>query len=168
MEKNEFGLPPKIYEALAAGAEAMFQTAGKALAAAIVAKPGEDSSVAGPSYPPAMSGEQFLENARAGYGEEGLRGGRIIKDYLLTNRTKRLAGAFVTGDRYNISRDLFEALWLLGRITDGKDALDPDDPNPKTPSFVAPFEGIEVYTGLTSDQYIKQYWLEKNAGQASG
>ena len=168
MEKNEFGLPPKIYEALAAGAEAMFQTAGKALAAAIVAKPGEDSSSMGLSYPPAQTGAQFLGNARAGYQEEGIRGGRFVPDWLLTNRKKRLEAAFATGDRYNVPRDTFEIVWLLGRVTDNKDTLDPNDPNPKTPEFKAPWEGIDEFIGVTADAYIADYWARVNAGKPSG
>lgn len=168
MEKNEFGLPPVYYNALVAGAEAFFQTTGKALAAAINGTADTRPGPMDPSYPPAMTGAQFLENVRAGYQEEGLRGGRYVPDWLLTNRKKRLEAAFATGDRFNVPRDTFEIVWLLGRVTDGKDTLDPNDPNPKTPEFKEPWEGIDEFIGLTADAYIASYWAKKNSGKPSG
>lgn len=168
MQKNEFGLPPAIFNALTSSMESSYQTTGKALAAAINGPADDKPGPMDPSYPPAMTGAQFLENARAGYQEQGLRGGRYVPDWLLTNRKKRLEAAFATGDRFGVPRDTFEIVWLLGRVTDGKDTLDPNDPNPRTPPWKAPWDGIDEFIGVTADAYIADYWARVNAGKPSG
>jgi hypothetical protein len=162
-----------IYSAVKAEDVKAFALVSNKLMNAIVGNDQADrpdsALLGGPSFPPAMDGATFVSNARAGYGEEGLRGGRIVKDYLLTDRKKRLAGALAVGAAFGVSPDLMEPLFLLGRVTDGLDAADPDDPNPATPSL-APYKWLylENYRGMNADQFMKNYWAEKNAGSASG
>lgn len=152
--------PAKVLAALGPLLVALFPAAS--------AEPKPSGAISGPSYPPAMSGVVFLDNVRAGYAEEGIRGGRIIPDWMLQSRKKRLEAAFLVGDRYGVPRDTMEILFLLGRASDHKDIPDPNDPNPATPSFEAPWEGLENYRGMTADALIANYWIEKNAGSASG
>ena len=154
-----------LFEAFAVLAAAVTDT--------VVGKPaGDPAGPLAPSYPPAMTGAQLMENIRAGYLEEGIRGvvpgGKAISDHLLQTRMKRLPSAFAMGDRYGVPRDTMEFIFLAGRVTDGKDVPDPADPNPATPGFISPWEGLENYRGMTADMLVANYWREKNAGNASG
>jgi len=132
---------------------------------------GKPADPAGPSFPPAHTADVGLSNARAGYGEEGIRGGRIVKDFALTSRKKRLPDALAAGAALGVPADMMEFGFLLGKpeFSDGKDVPDPDDPNPTTPSFWGAFPYLSNFSGKDLTTYLTEYWAQiASGGKPSG
>jgi len=153
---NEFGLPPKVYDALVANTEAFFKATGNALKEALDPAPKTGPSMM--SYPPAYDAATALDNIRHGYGEEGIRGGRVLGDDYLKIKLEALPEILARPELIGIPADMVEFGWLRN--------LTQFNPNPQ---FASPFPGAQDnFNGKSLDQYIKEYWAAKAAGTPSG
>lgn len=166
MGKNQFDIPDEAYQKLVAQTEAFFVGAGNLLKEAYngpAPKPSDGPFML--SYPPAHDPATALDNARHGYGEEGIRGGKLVSDFTIKARSKRLEDGFKVADAHGVPRDTFEFYFLLGRtgFDDKRDVPEPGNDLPMTPSFQAPFEGIDAKAGRDLATELAAYWAGKAA-----
>lgn len=153
MEKNEFGLPPVYYNALVAGAEAFFQTTGKALAAAINGTAGTRPGPMDPSYPPAYTAAAAMENIKAGYHYTGIRDGRRLSDEQLKEKEEGVAEAIAYFTAFGIPADMAEYGYrdgLTGFV------------GPRT--FGSPGADLAEFVGKSLQTWLDQQWAIRAGG----
>jgi len=157
--KNQFDIPDAQYQKLVALIESVFVGAGNLLKEAVNGP--EPKPADGPfmmSYPPAYDAATALDNARHGYGIEGVRGGRVLGDDFLKFKLDGLAAIMKRPELIGIPADMVEFGWLTN-LTEFQDAAGLGG---------SPFAYASNFAGKSLDQYIKEYWAAKAAGTPSG
>lgn len=148
MEKNEFNLPPALFAVLQTATEAFYQAVGKALGA----KPSEGPAMM--SYPPAHDEETALDNARNGYGLEGIRGGRLLDDGFLKTKREGLPLILKSKELSSVPPAMVEFGWMTN-MTEFQDTIGLGG---------GPFPyARENFAGKTLGTYILEYWAAKAA-----
>lgn len=111
------------------------------------------------SYPPAHDPETALDNARNGYGIEGIRGGRLLNDEFLKAKIKGLEGILARKELFGIPADMVEFGWMTN-MTEFQDTVGLGG---------GPFPyAKENFSGKGLAQYVTEYWIAKAAGTHSG
>lgn len=155
MGKNQFDIPDEAYTKLVAQTEAFFVGAGNLLKDAYngpAPKPADGPFML--SYPPAHDEETALDNARQGYGLEGIRGGRILGDDFLAAKLKALPGILARAELASIPPAMVEFGWLTN-LTEFQDIAGLGG---------SPFPyATENFGGKALSQHILEYWASKAA-----
>lgn len=153
MQKNEFGLPPAIFNALTSSMESFYQTTGKALAAAINGPADDKPGPMGPSYPPAYDAATALDNIRHGYGYTGLRDGRRLSDEQLKEREAGVDAAVAALGKLGIPADMAEYGYRYGLTGFGD-----------TRTFSSPGSDLAEFVGKSLKTWLDQEWAIRAGG----